>query len=51
MDEMTNYSDAVSIIKRAILEAQGIAARNVNEIQLKLYYLIGGYISRNTRNG
>ncbi len=51
MSEITNYRDAVSTIKRAILEAQGVAARNANEVQLKLYYLIGGYISKNTRNG
>ncbi|WP_165246686.1 PDDEXK nuclease domain-containing protein [Adlercreutzia sp. ZJ141] len=51
MNRVLNYGDAVSVIKRAILEAQGIAARNVNEVQLKLYYLIGGFISRNTRDG
>ena len=51
MTDMQSYRDAVDTIKQAILEAQSIAARNANEVQLRLYYLIGGYISKNTREG
>lgn len=51
MGELQQYHEAVETIKRAILQGQSIAARNVNEVQLRLYYLIGGYISKNTREG
>lgn len=51
MTDTQSYRDAVDTIKQAILEAQSIAARNVNEVQLRLYYLIGGYVSKNTREG
>ena len=51
MSEIQNYSEAVQIIKSAILQSQYDAARTVNEKQLMLYYGIGKYISFNSRNG
>ena len=42
-------SDAVSVIKTAILQSQARAARGVNQEQLALYYGIGRFISVNTR--
>lgn len=43
-------SDAVNILKAAILQSQARAAKAVNQEQLALYYGIGRYISNNTRN-
>ena len=51
MSEIQNYSEAVQIIKSAILQSQYDAAKTVNEKQLMLYYGIGKYISLNSRNG
>ncbi len=51
MSEMQNYDGAVKAIKTAILKSQYEAARSVNERQLMLYYGIGKYISRNSREG
>ena len=51
MNEIQNYDDAVKVIKTAILESQYEAAKSVNERQLMLYYGIGKYISRNSREG
>ncbi|MCC8106439.1 MAG: PDDEXK nuclease domain-containing protein [Clostridiales bacterium] len=51
MSEMTNYNEAVSVIKTAILQSQQDAVKSVNEKQLLLYYSIGKYISQNSRNG
>ena len=51
MSETQNYSEAVKIIKSAILQSQYDAAKTVNEKQLMLYYGIGKYISLNSRNG
>ena len=51
MDELHDYSEAVEIIKAAILRSQYDAVRSVNEKQLTLYYGIGKYISLNSRNG
>lgn len=45
------YNEAVRVIKDAILQSQYQAARLVNKEQLALYYGIGCYISRNSRNG
>ena len=42
-------SDAVSVIKTAILQSQARAAQGVNQEQLALYYGIGRFISVNTR--
>lgn len=43
--------DAVKAIKGAILKAQAAAVRDVNRAQLSLYYGIGRYVSRNSREG
>ena len=51
MSEVQNYDSAVEIIKTAILQSQYDAARSVNEKQLMLYYGIGKFISRNSREG
>lgn len=51
MSEYFDYDNAVEMIKTAILQSQYDAARSVNEKQLMLYYSIGKYISRNSRNG
>ena len=45
--ELTN---AVQIIKDAILQSQQRALSAINQEQLALYYAIGRYVSRNTRN-
>lgn len=45
------YNDAVQQIKTAILKSQAKALADVNQEQLALYYGIGRYISRNTREG
>ena len=51
MSEITNYDDAVKVIKTAILNSQYEAAKSVNEKQLMLYFSIGKYISLNSRSG
>lgn len=43
-------TDAVNILKTAILQSQARAVKAVNQEQLALYYGIGRYISANTRN-
>ena len=43
-------TDAVYILKSAILQSQTRAVKAVNQEQLALYYGIGRYISANTRN-
>lgn len=48
--ETQQMSDAVNILKTAILQSQARAAKAVNQEQLALYYGIGRYISDNTRN-
>lgn len=51
MNEVSEYRQAVQIIKEAILHSQYDAARSVNEKQLMLYFGIGRYISANSRKG
>lgn len=46
----TKYTIAVQAIKTAILQSQYQAIKLVNKEQLSLYYAIGHYISRNSRN-
>ena len=46
-----NYSEAVKIIKTAILKSQYKAAKVVNGESLSLNYGIGQYVSRNSRGG
>ena len=41
----------VMTIKTAILKSRYVAARLANGEMLKLYFAIGGYVSRNSRNG
>lgn len=43
-------TDAVNILKTAILQSQSRAVKAVNQEQLALYYGVGRYISANTRN-
>lgn len=45
------YDHAVVAIKQAILHQQGCAARQVNQVQLALYFGIGKYVSDNSRSG
>ena len=49
MDELSNYDSAVQVIKRVILQHQVQAARQVNAVQLALYYRVGQYISAHSR--
>ena len=51
MSGLQNYDSAVQVIKTAILQSQYDAARSVNEKQLILYYGVGKFISRNSREG
>lgn len=44
-----SLSDAVQLIKTAILESQQRAVQDLNTNVLSLYYSIGEFISRNTR--
>ena len=41
----------VQAIKTAILKSRYVAARLANAEMLKLYFAIGGYVSRNSREG
>ena len=45
-----DFAGAVKDIKLAILQARAKAARLANTEALKLYFFVGGYISRKTRN-
>lgn len=45
------YLEAVKIIKTAILRSQSRAAKYTNIEMLSLYYVIGGYVSDNSRAG
>ncbi|MCR4961798.1 MAG: PDDEXK nuclease domain-containing protein [Lachnospiraceae bacterium] len=51
MDEITNYDEAVKVIKLAILQSQYNSAKAANENQLMLYFAVGKYISLNSRGG
>lgn len=46
-----SYDEAVIAIKRAILLQQVNAARQVNAVQLALYYSVGKFVSKNSRTG
>lgn len=50
MTNIQTYTEAVKIIKEAILRGQYRAASLVNKEQLSLYYGIGKYVSENSRN-
>ena len=45
------YTDAVQVIKKAILDSQYKTARMANGEQLSLYFGIGRYVSVNSRKG
>ena len=46
-----DYTDAVQVIKTAILRSQYKAAKSVNAESLSLNYGIGQYVSKNSREG
>ncbi len=46
---LLSLSDAVQLIKTAILESQQRAVQDLNTNVLSLYYSIGEFISHNTR--
>lgn len=46
-----SYDEAVIAIKKAILLQQVNAARQVNAVQLALYYSVGKFVSENSRSG
>lgn len=48
---ISNYMTATEQIKEAILSSQYKAAKQVNAVQLSLYYAVGRYVSQNTRKG
>lgn len=48
--EVIPLSQAVEAIKTAILQGQYEANKDVNRIQLAVYFAIGKYLSKNTRN-
>jgi predicted nuclease of restriction endonuclease-like (RecB) superfamily len=48
---ITNYTDAIQVIKSAILKSRYRATTLANKELLSLYYGIGRYISENSRQG
>jgi len=50
MNELIKYNDAIKAIKTAILQGQYEAAKDVNRVQLAVYFSIGKYISEHSRN-
>lgn len=51
MSDLQTYAEAVRVIKGAILRSQYRAASAANKEQLSLYYGIGCYVSKNSREG
>ena len=51
MNNIQTYPEAVAVIKKAILKSQYRAASSANKEQLSLYYGIGCYVSKNSREG
>lgn len=49
-DNLIPLSQAVETIKTAILQGQHEALKGANRVQLAVYYGIGKYLSKNTRN-
>lgn len=47
----SDFVKDVKVIKAAILKSRYIAARLANAEMLKLYFAIGAYVSRNSREG
>ena len=50
-ENQKDYTEAVRMIKEAILNSQYEAGKLINGHQLMLYYRIGKYISANSRKG
>lgn len=50
-DNSYKYQEAVEQIKKAILNCQYSAVKQVNAVQLALYYGVGKYVSVNSREG
>lgn len=48
-NSIISLSQAVEVIKTAILQGQYEAAKDVNRVQLAVYFSIGRYLSKNTR--
>lgn len=48
-NSIISLSQAVEVIKTAILQGQYEAAKDVNSVQLAVYFSIGRYLSKNTR--
>ena len=48
-NSIISLSQAVEAIKTAILQGQYEAAKDVNRVQLAVYFSIGRYLSKNTR--
>ena len=51
MSDLQAYAEAARVIKEAILRSQYRAASVANKEQLSLYYGIGCYVSKNSREG
>jgi len=51
MSDLQTYAEAVRVIKETILRSQYRAASTANKEQLSLYYGIGCYVSKNSREG
>ena len=49
-NQIIPLSQAVETIKTAILQGQHEALKGANRVQLAVYYGIGKYLSKNTRN-
>jgi predicted nuclease of restriction endonuclease-like (RecB) superfamily len=47
---LITLSQAVEVIKTTILQGQYEVAKDVNRVQLAVYFSIGRYLSKNTRN-
>ena len=50
-DTLISLTEAVEAIKTAILQGQYEALKDVNRVQLAVYFAIGKYLSENTRKG
>ncbi|MCQ2284116.1 MAG: DUF1016 N-terminal domain-containing protein, partial [Bacteroidales bacterium] len=48
---LISLTEAVEAIKTAILQGQYEALKDVNRVQLAVYFAIGKYLSENTRKG
>lgn len=49
-NQIIPLSQAVEVIKTAILQGQYEANKDVNRIQLAVYFAIGKYLSKNSKN-